>query len=428
MKKFLAAACAAVFLTAPGLAQEVVFDHNFENGTPGDLSAAGALGTPAVGTLTATGGFISPEFVFNPERTATQAYTTANNGSFNAIVLETDENGAVIDQTFDDAGTPAGNFLTANLNAPAAITGTLGAGLATTIDFSLGTFGNSGATPFKYVHIIGRSSTGAEVFQLLFRATGIVALREFFARELGQDSTTFANGGFSSLEGTIVLTSASNAFNTVLTDRAPSFQLDVNVTFDENGWNVTALPQGGSFGPADPTVTGLGIASGATDLATIEFFTSHNASVNSQNKGFWLDNLVVETGVMVDTPDAIGDFNLDGVVDCADLDGYVGNIGAAVTPALAPLDIDNDGTITATDANTHITTLVQTSNGQVGTFPGDLNCDGTVNVLGDAFTLVGNLNNSVTRYSQGDINFDGTVNVLGDAFTLIGNLNNNNNP
>ena len=123
----------------------------------------------------------------------------------------------------------------------------------------------------------------------------------------------------------------------------------------------------------------------------------------------------------------LGDFDGDGGVDCDDLDGYVGNIGAAANGPLAALDIDGDGTLSADDADTHIRTLVVTSNGVAGTFPGDLNCDGTVNVLGDAFALVSNLNNPATSYSQGDINFDGTVNVLGDAFTLIGNIGNSNN-
>ena len=142
--------------------------------------------------------------------------------------------------------------------------------------------------------------------------------------------------------------------------------------------------------------------------------------VNFLSLAFARANISVVEGVR------LGDVNLDGVVDCDDLDGYVGNVEAAVTSELAPLDLNNDGTITLDDANTHITTLVQTSNGRTGTFPGDLNCDGEVNVLGDAFALVGNLGNSVTSYSQGDINFDGTVNVLGDAFILIGNLGNTN--
>ena len=126
--------------------------------------------------------------------------------------------------------------------------------------------------------------------------------------------------------------------------------------------------------------------------------------------------------------DSLGDFDGDGDVDCDDLDGYVLNIDEAASGALSALDIDGDGTLSAMDANTHIATLVQTSNGQVGTFPGDLNCDGTVNVLGDAFILVGALGSSVTSYSAGDINFDGVVNVLGDAFLLVGQLGNSNAP
>ena len=135
------------------------------------------------------------------------------------------------------------------------------------------------------------------------------------------------------------------------------------------------------------------------------------------------DDHLFERGISINAPDLLlGDVDSDGDVDCDDLDGFVGNMGATVTAELALLDLDNDGTITAADANFHITTLVPTSNGLVGTFLGDLNCDGNVDVLGDAFALIANLGDSVTSYSQGDINFDGTVDVLGDAFILIGHL------
>jgi len=122
----------------------------------------------------------------------------------------------------------------------------------------------------------------------------------------------------------------------------------------------------------------------------------------------------------------VGDWTGDGIVDCADLDGYVGNIGATATGALAALDLDGNGTLDSSDADGHIRTLVTTTNGIVGTFPGDLNCDGSVSVLGDAITLVGNLNSPVNSYSLGDINFDGTVSVLGDAIALVFNLNSSN--
>ena len=126
------------------------------------------------------------------------------------------------------------------------------------------------------------------------------------------------------------------------------------------------------------------------------------------------------------TVPVLGDFNNDGDVDCDDLDGYVGNLGADATGMLVALDIDSDGTLTQADVDTHITTLIETTNGQTGTFLGDLNCDGQVSVLGDAFALIGSLGQSVSSYSDGDLNFDGEVTVLGDAFILIGNLGSSN--
>ena len=129
-----------------------------------------------------------------------------------------------------------------------------------------------------------------------------------------------------------------------------------------------------------------------------------------------------------DVVDDAGDLNGDGVVDCDDIDEFIGNLGSAPTGALESFDLDTDGDIDSADVEFLITNLVVTSNGQTGTFLGDLNCDGVVNVLGDAFTLVSGIGGAATSYSQGDINLDGTVNVLGDAFTLVGNIGNSNAP
>ena len=121
--------------------------------------------------------------------------------------------------------------------------------------------------------------------------------------------------------------------------------------------------------------------------------------------------------------DDVGDFNGDGLVDCDDLDGYVGNLGEPAVGDLAALDIDGDGTLSLDDAEMHITTLVVTSNGVTGTILGDLNCDGSVSVLGDAILLIGSLGEPfVTTYAEGDVTFDGTVTVLGDALVLVGAL------
>ena len=42
--------------------------------------------------------------------------------------------------------------------------------------------------------------------------------------------------------------------------------------------------------------------------------------------------------------------------------------------------------------------------------------------MGDAFELISNLGSTATSWSQGDLNADGVVDVLGDAFILVGNL------
>jgi len=122
----------------------------------------------------------------------------------------------------------------------------------------------------------------------------------------------------------------------------------------------------------------------------------------------------------------LGDFNDDGVVDCGDVDAYIDNLGLAATGDLADMDLTGDEQITSDDVAFLIEDLVETSNGQVGTFLGDLNCDGSVDVLGDAIILIANLNNAVSSYSLGDINLDGAVSVLSDALALVGNLGNTN--
>ena len=55
--------------------------------------------------------------------------------------------------------------------------------------------------------------------------------------------------------------------------------------------------------------------------------------------------------------------------------------------------------------------------------PGDANLDGRVDVLNDAFALIGNLGTTNgAAWRDGDFNGDGMVDVLNDAFALVGNL------
>ena len=127
-------------------------------------------------------------------------------------------------------------------------------------------------------------------------------------------------------------------------------------------------------------------------------------------------------------PPSTGDFSGDGNVDGADVDFYIGNLGRPASGALAQLDLNNDGTITLADHDQLVTTLVMTSNGVTGALLGDINLDGRVDVVGDAFILVANLLQSITSRSQGDLNADGQVTVVGDAFILVSDLGQSTDP
>ena len=135
----------------------------------------------------------------------------------------------------------------------------------------------------------------------------------------------------------------------------------------------------------------------------------------------------LELNLLFDVVGEVGDFSISGDVGEEDVNFFSGQLGQTVDfeSELRELDLDGDGTITLDDHDLHVNTLVETSLGTQGTAIGDLNLDGTVDVLGDAFTLISNLNRSddSVGYADGDLNADGIVDVLGDAFRLIGNLN-----
>ena len=114
-------------------------------------------------------------------------------------------------------------------------------------------------------------------------------------------------------------------------------------------------------------------------------------------------------------------------MDADDINYYSGNLGENAVGDLAELDLNGDGEITLADHDLHVTTLVQTSNEETGALIGDIDLDGTVDVLGDAFILVANLGTSGSDfYQQGDLNADQQVNVLGDAFRLVSSLGQSN--
>ena len=215
------------------------------------------------------------------------------------------------------------------------------------------------------------------------------------------------------------------SFSAVLTrDEGDSFSFTLNVS--EADGDVVYPEIAGSYDPVNPTNGDTSVAMMAVNSFDGIVFGVFDDDPFSGNPGgsYTVSNLeILATAIVV-----VGDSDGDMDVDCDDLDSYVGNLNTSVagSTGLANLDIDGDEMLTLEDANEAITTLVVTSNGITGTFPGDFDCNGTVDVLNDAFVLVGNLGGPVTMYSEGDANFDGFVDILGDAFILVGNLGESN--
>ena len=215
------------------------------------------------------------------------------------------------------------------------------------------------------------------------------------------------------------------SFSAVLTrDEGDSFSFTLNVS--EADGDVVYPEIAGSYDPVNPANGDTSVAMTAVNSFDGIVFGVFDDDPFAENPGgsYTVSNLeILATAIVV-----VGDSDGDMDVDCDDLDSYVGNLDTSVagSTGLANLDIDGDEMLTLEDANEAITTLVVTSNGITGTFPGDFNCNGTVDVLGDAFILIENLGGLVTMYSEGDANFDGFVDILGDAFILVENLGESN--
>ena len=134
-------------------------------------------------------------------------------------------------------------------------------------------------------------------------------------------------------------------------------------------------------------------------------------------------------GTVVQNGIRAGDLNNNGVVNEEDINFlrrrqlFVGDSFGSLfrDRNLAP-DLNQDGMINELDRYEIVENYVETTQGGIGTFLGDFDLDGDVDVLGDSFIFVANLGSSTIRWSMGDINGDEEVDVLGDGFILAANL------
>ena len=112
----------------------------------------------------------------------------------------------------------------------------------------------------------------------------------------------------------------------------------------------------------------------------------------------------------------------DDDIDVDDINGFATMLGESAL-FYRCFDLNGDGAITLEDHDALIENLVEIAGGQQGTFIGDLNLDGVVDVLNDGFTLIGNLGQpGPFGYQDGDLNADRQVDVLGDGIRFISNL------
>jgi hypothetical protein len=212
------------------------------------------------------------------------------------------------------------------------------------------------------------------------------------------------NGNAFSGSGNVLANNAIDLTGTLGLVAGESFVASVGDTFRVLSSGALNASE---FGSVDQTASGEYVfdVSYGTDFVEVEVVDIVGGSINTN-----------------------GDFDNDGDVDADDIDFYL--LFGENTPSRGILNLLNlnlDGVIGSADRETHITTLAETSNGQVGTFFGDINLDGTVDVLGDAFILVAGLGTTTgAGYSDGDIDGDGGIDVLGDGFLLVSNLGRSN--
>ena len=249
---------------------------------------------------------------------------------------------------------------------------------------------------------------------------------------LGFNNPTIGTGAFDALGTT---TNNGTEGTDINADESLVFTFDQNVTFTQivlesfTGVDGFEVRVGGSL-IEDDFIDGSNNGAGLGGLENLLITAGTQITFTGTGDDSTTDFRIVTLEVQVVAETSIlGDFDQDGDVDVDDIDFYVGNLDEDATGELAQLDLVEDGTITIADLNFHITTLVETSNGVQGALLGDLDLNGQVDVLGDAFALIANLgSNGPISYGLGNINCDLSVDVLGDAFLLIANLGLNNDP
>ena len=376
--------------------------------------------------------FTELDFASLDEDQGTATVTVEGIGTFNFNADDANNSGDLFSLPFGAVTIPAGADITFSLSSPTNAVGTVRISQFTVststdvltqpvLDFNNGTeFDDGGGvgTTATATALDGSSSVTATIVDVfandflnpgtvLRASTGGLVTTQIGSNSLGVDNPSVTDDDFF-LGAGIEERDFNDGEGLVIEFDVPAIVTSLNLVSLDDGTLTVDIEGVGSFDfVSDPVNNpdnnfsnpfGVDFIPAGADI-TFSFSSPPVAGSDppAEAANVRITDLVLSTSAV----STLGDFNQDGMVDCADLDGYINNIDTAAIGDLAALDIDRDGTLSEDDANTHITTLVVTSNGVMGTFPGDLNCDGSVSVLGDAFILVANLNDDVASVLAG---------------------------
>lgn len=290
MSKRMTALCAvlgsAVFCQAA-----IVFDATFDDATSGAVTGAGSLNA---GTAVGSWSFQNADAGYAggiSTGTDKAAAFASDSNDVLADMSELDTVSVAFGTTYPetkkvDPSLAGVTKVIANFSVAGGLTGTQ----STAISFDWGIFGTSNIGAFKHSYVRGLSSTGQEIFELLLVAGSGDGTRNIYARQAGDDDFTLTAVNAGTPEGVQLISSLDNGINSTTTT-APVNLLGVAISL-ANGKVTYGFERGTASGAA---LTYDINTSGATDIARLEFSEVWNSSVNTANKGFWLDDVNVTT-------------------------------------------------------------------------------------------------------------------------------------
>jgi hypothetical protein len=241
------------------------------------------------------------------------------------------------------------------------------------------------------------------------------------------------------LDGLATEVTGSNNFEGPL-NRAQAF-IDADTAAGVNLFGTTLANGTYSIGDSRADVAGTllgnGTAPGWAPIGADGTVDDHDIDYVYANFGVWADindaafmdlTADIDGNLIVDQADicaileiletTIGDVNLDGTADAADLAIATANL-TLVGVGFAGGDVDGDGTVTQADLDLISGVSIDPCN-PAPACAGDVNGDGNTNAA-DFTILAGNFGSTVVANTNGDLNGDGLVNAS-DFVILAGDF------